>query len=381
MTAPTDSVIALLADLVKIDSINPSLVRGAKGEEEVARRVALELDQIGLTVDVTDVAPHRPNVVGVLDGRAPGRSLMLCGHTDTVGIEGMDRPFAAEIRDGKLYGRGAQDMKGGLAAMIGAARHIVESGGLERGRVIVACVVDEEHSSIGADALVSRWRADAAVVTEPTGLDVAVCHKGFQWVYLETRGRAAHGSRPRDGRDAILRMGRVLHRLEALDRRVQHGRSHPLLGTASLHASVIDGGHELSSYPVRARLTFERRTLPGEASDVALTEANEILAAIRHEDAEFEGEAKLFFGRDGYEIDASHPLPELLVRASQSVGTSPARVGMTFWTDAAILGAAGIPSVLFGPGGAGLHSPEEYVLVEDVCRCRDALVELVRMFT
>src|SRR6185369_1316998 len=178
-----------------------------------------------------------------------GRSLMFCGHTDTVGVEGMDRPFGAEVRDGRMYGRGAQDMKGGVAAMIGAARRIVESGGLDRGRLLIAAVVDEEHASLGADALVTRWRADAAVVTEPTGLDVAVCHKGFQWVRVETRGLAAHGSRPREGRDAILRMGRVLHRLEALDRRVQSGRAHPLLGTASLHASLIDGGHELSSYP------------------------------------------------------------------------------------------------------------------------------------
>jgi acetylornithine deacetylase len=279
-----------------------------------------------------------------------------------------------------MYGRGAQDMKGGVAAMIGAARRIVESGGLDRGRLLIAAVVDEEHASLGADALVTRWRADAAVVTEPTGLDVAVCHKGFQWVRIETRGVAAHGSRPREGRDAILRMGRVLHRLEALDRRVQSGRAHPLLGTASLHASLIDGGHELSSYPVRAQLTFERRTLPGESSEIALTEANEILTALREEDAEFDGDAQMIFGRDGYEIGSSHPLPEMLVRAATTAGASPSRVGMTFWTDAAILGSAGIPSVLFGPGGAGLHSREEYVIVDDVCRCRDALVELARLF-
>lgn len=379
MTA-SDSVVDLLGDLVRIDSVNPSLSPGARGEENVARRIAAELDAIGCSVDVSYVAEDRPNIVGVLEGRAPGKTLMLCGHSDTVGVTGMERPFEAAIRDGKLYGRGAQDMKGGLAAMIGAARRLVEAGGLDRGRLLVAAVVDEEHTSLGADALVRRWRADAAVVAEPTGLDVAVCHKGFQWVSVETRGRAAHGSRPREGRDAIFRMGRVLHQLEALDRRVQGGRSHPLLGTASLHASLIDGGHEFSSYPSRARLMFERRTLPGEAADVALTEANEILTRLRQEDPEFEGEAATIFGRDGYEIDASHPLPEMLLRAAARVGGSPSRAGMTFWTDAAILGAAGIPSVLFGPGGAGLHSREEYVIVEDVLRCRDALVELTRAF-
>ena len=197
---------------------------------------------------------------------------MFCGHTDTVGVTGMPRPFDPEIRDGKLFGRGSQDMKGGVAAMVGAARRIVESGGLDRGRLVIAAVADEEHSSLGADALVKTWHADAAVVTEPTGLDVAVAHKGFQWIAVETRGRAAHGSRPRDGRDAIMRMGRVLSRLEQLEKKLRSGSSHQLLGTASLHASIIDGGEELSSYPARASLQFERRTLPGEALDVGLTE-------------------------------------------------------------------------------------------------------------
>ena len=380
VSSVSDPVITLLRDLVAIDSVNPALVRGATGEQDVARRIAAELTAIGLAVHVREVAPGRPNVVGVLDGRAPGRSLMLCGHTDTVGVSGMQRPFEADVRDGRLYGRGAQDMKGGLAAAIGAARRIVETGGLPAGRLVVAAVVDEEHASLGAEALVAEWRADGAVVAEPTGLDIAVAHKGFQWVSIETRGRAAHGSRPREGRDAILRMGRVLAALEALDARLQRGRAHPALGTASLHASIVEGGHELSSYPVRAWLQFERRTLPGEPMDVALTEANRILERLRSEDAEFEAGAQLMFSREPYEIPAGDPLPHLLAGAAASAGCAPARVGMSFWTDAAILGSAGIPAVLFGPGGAGLHSAEEYVLVEDVCRCRDALAALTRAF-
>ena len=373
-----DPAVKLLRDLVSIDSVNPSLSSGAPGEGDVARRIASELEAIGLRVEMTDAAPGRPNVVGVLEGRAPGRSLMFCGHTDTVGVSGMQQAFTPEIRDGRLYGRGAQDMKGGVAAMIGAVRRVVESGGLSQGRVIVAAVVDEEHASIGAEALVTKWRADAAVVTEPTGLDVAVAHKGFQWIALETHGRAAHGSRPRDGRDAILRMGRVLARLESLDRRLQQGPSHPLLGTASLHASLIEGGHELSSYPARAALQYERRTLPGEPSDVARVEADTILAELRREDPEFEAETRLVFGRDPYEIDAGSQLPTLLKETARAAGCGASIAGMTFWTDAAILGAAGIPSVLFGPGGAGLHSIEEYVILEDVVRCRDALANLAR---
>jgi acetylornithine deacetylase len=376
-----DPVVALLRDLVSIDSVNPTLVPGARGEADIARRLADELRSLGLAVEIADVTPGRPNVVGVLEGRTSGRSLMLCGHSDTVGVAGMARPFEPEIRDGKLFGRGSQDMKGGLAAMVGAARAIVEGGGLERGRLVIAAVADEEHSSLGADALVRAWRADAAVVTEPTSLDVAVAHKGFQWVEVETRGRAAHGSRPRDGRDAIMRMGRVLSRLERVEQRLRAGRSHGLLGTASLHASIIEGGQELSSYPAHAALQFERRTLPGESADVALTETRAILGELRAEDPEFEGDARLVFGREPYEIDPSSQLPHVLIQAATAVGCRASRVGMTFWTDAAILGAAGIPTVLFGPGGAGLHSTEEYVLLADVCQCRDALVALVRSFT
>jgi acetylornithine deacetylase len=377
----TDSAVALLRDLVAIDSVNPSLAPGANGEAAVARRIADEFTAIGLDVHIADVEPGRPNVVGVLEGRAPGPALMFCGHTDTVGVMGMARPFAAEVHDGRLYGRGAQDMKGGLAAMIDAARRLLESGGLASGRLIVAAVVDEEHASRGAEALVAQWRADGAVVTEPTDLNVAVAHKGFQWVTVETRGRAAHGSRPAEGRDAILRLGRVLSRLEELGRGLERRSPHALLGTPSLHASLIHGGHEMSSYPVRAWLQFERRTLPGEPADAALREMLAILDELRSDDPEFEADAQLTFARAPYEVAADTDVVVLLEQAVRGMGCEARRVGMTFWTDAAILGEAGIPSVLFGPGGAGLHSIEEYVRLDDVRRCRDALVELARAFT
>ena len=374
-----DPTLKLLRQLVTIDSVNPSLVPGAVGEAALAEAIAAELRVIGLEVEVAEAAPGRPNVVGVLEGRSPGRSLMLCGHTDTVGVEGMRSPFEPVEQGGCLYGRGAQDMKGGLAAMIGAARALVESGGLAAGRLIIAAVVDEEHASLGAEALVARWRADAAVVTEPTELAIAVGHKGFAWIEIETRGRAAHGSRPREGRDAIVRMGRVLSRLEALDRKLQARVPHPLMGTASLHASRIAGGREPSVYPDRCVLELERRTLEGEAGQVALQEVENILAALHQEDGEFEGSARFMFARPPYEIAPDHELPQALAQAV--AGRCPvSMMGMSFWTDAAILGQAGIPSVLFGPGGAGLHGMEEYVNLEDVLACRDTLVRLARAF-
>jgi acetylornithine deacetylase len=328
-----------------------------------------------LDVHIQEAAPGRPNVIGVLEGRAPGRSLMFCGHMDTVGVEGMDAPFTPVLRSGRLYGRGSQDMKGGVAAMIDAARLAAERG-LAKGRLIVAAVIDEEYASIGADALVREWTAEGAVVTEPTDLQIGIGHKGFAWIDIETVGRAAHGSRPRDGRDAIMRMGRVLQRLEALDRELQSRPPHPLMGPGSLHASIVHGGRELSSYPDRCRLQMERRTISGESGEVALREVTTILDELAREDPEFEAGATLAFSRPPYEIAPDHALPRAL--AAVSAPEVPAvTTAMSFWTDAAVLGTAGIPSVLFGPGGAGLHSREEYVTTEDVVTCRDALSRLV----
>jgi len=374
-----DPLVALLSDLVAIDSVNAALVPGGAGEGAVAGRIAQELRAAGLDVTVSEAAPGRPNVVGVIEGATPGRSLMLCGHSDTVGVAGMEAPFDPVVRGDRLYGRGSQDMKGGVAAILAAARTLAAEG-LPAGRLVVAIVADEEHLSLGADALVREWTADAAVVTEPTDLTIAIGHKGFAWVEIVAQGRAAHGSRPREGRDAILRMGRVLSGLERLDRELQQRTEHPFLGTGSLHASLVEGGRELSSYPDRCVLHMERRLLTDEPEDTALREVTALLAALRTEDPEFEASARLTFGRPAYETPAGHPLPALLEESLARQGRAAQRGGVTFWTDAAILGHAGIPSVVFGPGGAGLHSLEEHVRLSEVAACRDALVSLARSF-
>ena len=375
-----DPCIGLLRDLVAIDSVNPSLVAGARGERQIADAIAAHMRRMGLEVELQEAAPGRPNVIGVLEGGAPGPSLMYCGHIDTVGVEGMKAPFTPDIREGRLYGRGSQDMKGGVAAMIDAAR-VARERGFTRGRLILAAVVDEEFASIGADELVRAWRADAAVVTEPTDLQIGVGHKGFAWFEVETAGRAAHGSRPADGRDAIIHMGRVLQRLADLDRTLQSRDPHRIMGTASLHASTIAGGREWSIYPDRCMLQFERRTVTGESAASAEHEIHAILESLRREDAEFDGSAKLVFERSPYEAPANHPLTTMLAELTGARQVRSDAVGMSFWTDAAILGDAGIPSVLFGPGGAGLHSVEEYVSVREVLTCRDVLADLAVAWT
>jgi acetylornithine deacetylase len=369
-----DPAVALLAELVSIDSVNPALVSGGAGEAKIAEAVSRHLQASGLRVERQDAAPGRPNIVGILEGQRPGRALMLCGHLDTVGVEGMPAPFHPVEREGRLYGRGAQDMKGGLAAILSAAETLARRG-LPAGRIVVAAVADEEHASIGAAELVKRWSADAAIVTEPTDLAIGVAHKGFSWVEVETKGRAAHGSRPAEGEDAILRMGRVLGRLESLSAELASRPPYPLLGPASLHGSLIEGGRELSTYPDRCVLQLERRTLPGEAPDAALSELRGILESLAREDRAFRSSVRHLFSQPPYATPAGSPIVEDLASVLASSGREVRREGMSFWTDAAILGSAGIPSVVFGPGGSGLHGLEEYVRTDEILLCRDVLVE------
>lgn len=365
----------LLKDLVAANSVNPSLVPGAPGEAEAAEVARAGMAAAGMEVEVQEVCPGRPNVVGILVGASPGPTVMLCGHLDTVGVQGMVDPFTPRVRDGRLYGRGAQDMKAGIAAMIAAAGRLAPTW--SRGRLIVAAVVDEEHESLGATFLARGWKADAAIVTEPTDLAVAIGHKGFAWLEIVTRGRAAHGSRPKEGRDAILRMGRVLAALEAHDRALQRRPPVALQGTGSLHASLINGGRELSSYPDECTMQMERRTVSGEDGPGMLAEVESILRDLEHRDPEFDGSVRLMAFRSAYRIDPRHRLVSAMQDAIRHTGRPDTPVGMSFWTDAAILGESGTPSVLFGPGGAGLHSTEEYVNVNDVYACRDILVATV----
>jgi acetylornithine deacetylase len=250
-----------------------------------------------------------------------------------------------------------------------------------RGRLVVAAVADEEHMSLGAEVVARAWPADAAIVTEPTDLTMAIGHKGFVWLEVRTRGRAAHGSRPDEGRDAIAHMGRVLVAIEALGRDLQARAPVPCQGVGSVHASIIRGGRELSVYPDECVLEIERRTVADETDDDARKELAAILDGLAAADPAFEGQVRVVAGRRPHRLDAGHPLARAVGAALDSAGRSSQPVGMSFWTDAAILSAAGTPSLLFGPGGAGLHSVEEYVNIEDLYTCRDVLVHAARSLT
>jgi acetylornithine deacetylase len=361
----------LVASLVAIDSVNPDLVPGGVGEAAIAEFVAGWLREAGLEVTVDEPAPGRPSVVGVARGTGGGRSLMLNAHTDTVGVEGMEDPHVPRVRDGRLYGRGAYDMKGGLAAIMLAGARWARAPG--RGDVIVTAVADEEHASIGCQSMLRRWRADAAVVTEPTGLRVCVAHKGFVWVDVETRGRAAHGSRPQEGIDAIVKMGPLLTGLSRMESALAR-RPHPLVGAPSVHASLIEGGQELSSYPERCLLRVERRTVPGEHADGVREEFEALVDEARAADPGLRVDLRVGLVRDPFEVSPLQDVVTALRRAVEASTGRPADVyGDTPWMDAALIQASGIPTVVFGPGGEGAHALVEWVSLDDVATCADVL--------
>jgi acetylornithine deacetylase len=365
-----------LQDLVRINSVNPRLDPSAAGEAAIAAYVADALGKLGLEVSRHEPEPGRISVVGRLRGSRPGKSLMLNAHADTVDVAGMDDPFSGDIRDGRLYGRGAFDMKGGLAAMMAAVKALADAGRPHAGEILLAAVADEEYASLGTQDLVARYHPDAAIVTEPTALDICLAHKGFAWFDVTSRGRAAHGSRFDLGIDANMMMGRVLADLDALEADLRARPPHPLVGPPSLHAATLSGGSGLSTYAASCRLQIERRTIPGERAERVIEEIASILHRQMARDLAFEAEIAVVLVRDPFEVAPDAPIVRALTEASTAVlGRTPAYVGQTPWMDAALLSAAGTETVVMGATGAGAHAKEEWVELASVHQLAQCLAE------
>jgi len=373
--------VALTRELVAVDSRNPSLVPDGPGEGACARLLGGILSDWGFRVEMQGAMPGRPNVVARIGqaGTPNGRRLILNGHLDTVGVERMSHPpWDPQVRDGRMYGRGSADMKGGIAAMCAAAWRAARAG--IDGECIIAAVVDEEFRSVGTRALIDAGiTADAAIVTEPTRLAICPAHKGFAWADLDVRGVAAHGSRYDVGVDAITLAALVVADLEQYQQRVLTTRSHPLLGRPSLHASFISGGQGLSTYPDRCTVQYERRTIPGESPGEFGRELADAVARVRTARPELDAVVVPGFSQEPNEVPESHRLVRTLVRALEGIGLPAPIEGLSCWTDAALFTAAGIPAVCFGPGDIAVaHAREEYVPVREVELAADALSAFVR---
>lgn len=376
-------LVELVSRLVAIPSVNPDLVPGGGGEGELARFVANWLEQAGVDTVVTEVAPGRPNVVAIVQGTGGGRGLMLNAHLDTVGAGGMIDPFTPRLEGNRLHGRGAFDMKASLAAIMLAAAAAKRQSW--RGDLVVTAVVDEEYGSIGTAAVAANSRlmsrVEAAIVTEPTGLDLCIAHNGFVWFTVTTHGVAAHGSRPDLGTDAIAKMGPILTAISAYDRELQgRPRATPRY-PASIHASTIRGGQELSSYPRSCVLEIERRTTPEEALPGVVEEFQRLIQNLTGTEPPIAATMTTGLSREGYAIAPDAPLVRLLARQIEAqTGRAPELIAESGWMDSALLGAAGVPTVVFGPGGVGAHADTEWVDLDETQQTVDTLLAVAAEF-
>jgi acetylornithine deacetylase len=372
--------VSLLQSLIAAPSVNPDLVEGGNGEAQIADQISAWFTAHGFEVHRLEKHQGRPSIVGIARGSGGGRSLMFNGHIDTVTLAGYDGdPLDPRIADGKIFGRGSFDMKSGVAAMMVAAARAKAKG--IKGDILVACVADEEYASFGTEEVAAAFTADAAIVTEPSHLEITYAHKGFVWFDVTVHGRAAHGSLPEIGIDAIAKAGKFLVALEALDERLRGNPTHPLLRSGSVHASTIRGGEELSSYPAECLVRLERRTIPGETADHVETELQAIVDDLSKSDPHFKATIKRGLARVPFEIGKDEPIVQTLAGTLQRHTDQPPKWrAEPFWTDCAILQSAGIPCVMFGADGGGAHAATEWTTAASVESLTAILAEVALKF-
>lgn len=368
----------LAAELIRIDSTNPDLVAGAAGEVAVAAHVAAWLRTRGFEVRVLEQVPGRPTVLATARGTGGGRAILLDGHLDTVPPGDPARGgLEPRIEDGRLLGRGAFDMKAGLAAMMVAADRARRVG--TRGDVVLALVADEEFGSIGTEEALRALaadgtRIDGAVIAEPSQSEAIVAHRGFGWYEIHLRGRAAHGSMPEQGVDAIAHAGLVLRELDGLAERLAAGPRHPLLGTGAVRVSRIHGGSDAATVADSCGITLERRFLPGESTADVEAELRAALDAVVARTPGMDATLVALIARAAFEADVDGPLARAVLDSGARVTGSPVpHRGEPFWTDAGLVHEAGIPCLLLGVTGGGAHADEEWAEVDSIRRLADVL--------
>lgn len=376
-----DDPVVLTQALVRIDSSNPGLSKNGANEKAVAEFVAAWLAHRGFEVHRLEKHPGRVSVIGVERGSGGGRSLMLNGHVDTVTLDSYEGdPLSGSIRNGSIFGRGSFDMKAGLAASMVAAVKALMSG--IRGNIIVAAVADEEDGSTGTmELLDAGWRADGAIISEPSHLQVTLSHRGFVWFDVDIVGKAAHGSRPELGVDAIVYAGYFLVELDKYAKALAVGPQHPLLGTGTIHASLISGGEERSSYPALCTIAIERRTVAGETETLVQKQLHDILDELTARLPGFTYRLRAGLSRSPFEADPENILTKIVLReAENTLGHPPIIRAEPFWTDAALLAEKGVPVLLFGVDGGGAHAATEWATIDSIEKVTATLTRVAQNF-
>lgn len=383
-----EAAVDLAQQLVRLDTVNPGLVPGAPGEAAAVRLLSRRLDDAGFSVDVLEPSGHpgRPSLLAVHRGTGGGRTLMLNGHLDTVGVSGMADPFSGRVEGNRLYGRGSCDMKAAIAAMVVAGESAAATG--TTGDIMLSLVADEEHASTGTEEVLRRLAGrlpDACLVGEPTGLELAVAHRGYDLLEVAFTGRASHSAQPSLGVNAVSHLGRFLGAVDAAGAELAAGPAHPLAGTGSLMSTVVAGGSEPFVLPATATATVERRTVPGEPTGQGLLDVERLLGRLRQEDSSLDAVATLVLTRGAWEYDASSPGAALLSGTLAEVlagriGRTPGQISAPYWMESALWQAAGVPTVVCGPGGGDPHTVEEWVDLDQVRGYAEALVGVIPRF-
>ena len=367
-----NETLSLVKKLVSVNSVNPCIEKG-KGEIEVSKCIAEYLEKVGLEVKTQEVVDGRFNVVATLKGSGNGRNLMFNGHTDTVGIRNMSiDPLKPVVENGRLHGRGSCDMKGPIAAIMIALKTLAESKMELKGSVSLSTVVGEEFDNVGANKLVTDKQfmklTQALVVAEPTALQLAIKHKGFANVEVEVEGKAAHGSVPEKGIDAIEKAAKIILEIENLKKEFALKKD-PLLGQPKIHASTIEGGREWSVVPDRCVVRFEIRTIPGYATRQAVKDVERIIQELARKDPDLKAKVGLFLSGEPLNTSPEDPMIKGLKKAIKTVkAVEPQIIGLPFYTEAAIFAKAlNIPACIIGPGDiAQAHSADEFVKMSEV---------------
>jgi acetylornithine deacetylase len=377
------TTLELLEQMVRINSVNPNLEANAPGETQIAALVRDWCKSRSLETQWIEPVKGRPSVIAVARGRGGGRSLMLNAHLDTVGVAGMTDPFTPRIENGFLFGRGACDMKASLAVCL---KTLERARGLHlSGDVILTAVSDEEHGGIGTESVLEVCATDfgtidAAILTEPTGLQVCVAHRGFAVFEIEITGRASHSSQPELGVNAINGLGWVLLEIEALNQNLEQREAHPLLGHGHAQATMVAGGSALFTTPSSARVSLERRTLPGETRDLIETEVRDMLERIRRAHPQFEASWKTSLHREPFNVDEQTPILQTVTRALKTHNLKPNVTGAPYWMDSALIAAKGIPTVILGPTAHDLHGTNERVDLSEVPTLEQVLLSVIQDF-
>ena len=390
-------LVQTLSDLVAIPSVNP-MGREVAGDICLEHRVTDYLEQLfqrlKLPYERQFVEPKRENIIARLDGCKPvnegGKLLLFEAHQDTVPVDGMTiPPFEPTVRDGRLYGRGSCDIKGGMTSMLGALARLAEERPPEMPTIIMACTVNEEFGFTGATALTKLWttdarsiiprRPDVAVITEPTKLDVVVAHKGTARWRCHTRGRAAHSSQPHLGDNAVYKMSRVLAALESYAKTVAPTLpDHKLCGKCTLSVGTIRGGISINTVPDLCTIELDRRVLPGEQGQDAWAHVVEYVKRYPGIDFPEEHEPSFLMG-PSLADDNNGALADGLAAAGRRLLGKCDKVGVPYGTDAGRISSAGVPSVVFGPGSIDqAHTCDEWLSIAELTKASDVLYEFAR---